>query len=389
MNPSIDFTRCLGTAIAFGLLATARAQEPPHGAPPEKMQVERTDGRSFEAQFLHFDFAEGVAVFVRRDGGEGRILCSAMKADTVAKIAMKMPPVVGWLDPKKSYLCIRVVAAVSPEAEIEAAEAIRQAAEAAPAEKEKLALFQLYGVVSLLVKADEKKDKATAHKEMVNKSCDKADIATRAWAARYGTSPLTGSDERGRRHLERYLGETASARNGALLGENMARRELMLRLASARIYLGYCEISNRGGYAKELGELRQKILVRSATARELEGPGASLLAWLASRVSVHHHTGNNAKLLKEAFAKMVADSQTHAALRLILPKRPPQDCFAVKAALLALTEPRLTQDQFGDGVAQEALWQALKKGIADYEPRKVIEKKMLPFLEEAVRMGTR
>jgi hypothetical protein len=64
---------------------------------------------------------------------------------------------------------VRVVGALTPQAETAASDAIRQAAETATSMKEKIALFQLFGMVSELLKAERGFNEAVANHEMLTK----------------------------------------------------------------------------------------------------------------------------------------------------------------------------------------------------------------------------
>ena len=379
--------RLRAATLAWALLAPALMAElvvPP----PAGLSIVKKDGTRIHAVYLNFNYTELSAAFALDDAvGTAVVPCSEMDPASLAVVAAKIPPVVGWLDAGKAYVCVRVNGALTPEAETAACDAIWQAALASEVPREKVALFQLFGMVSGLLKADQGVKTAAAGLESNIKGLEKATKEAEAWCRKYGINPLTGAD-RAPAHMEwatrDYKGAVAMSR----VTLRDSRRDLMIRLASFRAYIGYCEISGRPAYVKELGELRQKILTRSAVARELDAPACSLMGKLATEVTNHNHQGNNAKLLKQLFAKMTVESEADRALELIFPAYTFQERAGVKVALLSTVTVKINQSLVGDAYALRYFWYRLKPSIADYDKRQLVLRDIALFLEEAVRMGS-
>ena len=373
--------------LAWGLLAPVLMGEPVV-PPPAPVSIGKKDGTRIKGVYLNFNYIELSAAFALDDGvSTFEVPCSEMDPESLAIIAGKMPPVVGWLDAGKGHVCVRVVGALTPQAETAASEVIRQAAETATSVKEKIGLFQLFGMVSELLKAERGFNEAVANHEMLTKLLEEKTKAAEAWCRKYGTNPLTGED-RSKAYMEWAIGDlTKSVAAGpvTILGK---KKDLMIRLASFRAYIGYCEISGRPVYAKELGELAQKILTRSAAAREVEGPGCALMGMIVPRVVDHSHRGNNAKLLKQMFAKMTLTSNPDKALELLLLKSTLVERDAVKTTLLNTVSRKVNQATVGDADAQRYFWYEIKPAFPDFDQRQVVLRNISFFLEEAVRMGS-
>lgn len=374
-------------ALAWALLAPALKADPVV-PPPAQVSIGKKDGTRIKGVYLNFNYIELSAAFALEDGvSTVTVPCAEMDAPSLALVAAKIPPVVGWLDAGKGHVCVRVVGALTPQAETAASDAIWQAAETSTSVKEKIALFQLFGMVSELLKAEEGFNHAVAEHEHLVKSLDEKRKEAEKWCRKYGINPLTGED-RSKAYMEWAIGDlvkSVAAGPFTILGK---KKDLMIRLASFRAYIGYCEISGRPAYAKELGELAQKILARSAAAREVEGPGCALMGTIVPRVVDHSHRGNNAKLLKQLFTKMTLTSNPDKALELLLPSSTLVERDAVKTTLLNTVSRKINQATVGNADAQRYFWYEIKPAFPDFDRRQGVLKNISFFLEEAVRMGS-
>jgi hypothetical protein len=374
-------------ALAWVLLAPVLKADP-IVPPPAQVSIGKKDGTRIQGVYLNFNYTELSAAFALDDGVSTVVVpCSEMDPASLAILAAKIPPVVGWLDAGKGHVCVRVVGALTPQAETAASDVIWQAAETATSVKEKIALFQLFGMVSELLKAERGFNEAVANHEMLTKLLEEKTKAAEAWCRKYGINPLTGED-RSKGYMEWAIGDlTKSVTAGpfTILGK---KKDLMIRLASFRAYIGYCEISGRPAYAKELGELAQKVLTRSAAAREVEGPGCALMGTIVPRVVDHSHRGNNAKLLKQMFAKMTLASNPDKALELLLPNTTWVERDAVKTTLLNTSSRKINQATVGNADAQRYFWYEIKPAFPDFDRRQGVLRNISFFLEEAVRMGS-
>lgn len=355
---------------------------------PDKMKIGKKEGEALEGVYLNFNFAEFSAAFGMTDGvSTSTVPCEEMDAASLAAIATKIPPVAGWLDAGRAHVCMRVVGAATPEAESDAAEAIREEAEKAEAMKEKIALLQVFGIVSQLLKAEKAAHDAETKLESDLEQLGLAIKAAEEWGKKYGVNPLTGED-RSKAHMEWATGSLkASVAHGREYRLPETKRDLMIRMASCRAYIGYTEISGRKEYGKILGELMQKVLARSAIAREWEPPGRCLLGILAPKVAEHSHRGNNAKLLGQLFGKMTQQSTPDKALDLLIPHSDIVERDAIKTALIDTVTRKINQASVGEGDAQRHFWYAIKPAITDFERRQRVLKNVSLFLEESVRMS--
>lgn len=380
-------TATLLLTLGWVLLAPTSMADPVV-PPPVQVSIGKKDGTRIKGVYLNFNYAELSAAFALDDGvSTVMVPCSELDPASLAIIAAKIPPVVGWLDADKVHVCVRVIGALTPQAETTASDAIWQAAEAASSVKEKIAWFQLFGMISELLKAEQGFNNAAAEHENRVKTLDEKRKAAEDWCRKYGTNPLTGED-RSKAYMEWAIGDlirSVAAGPFTILGK---KKDLMIRLASFRAYIGYCEISGRPAYAKELGELLQKILTRSATAREVEGPGCALMGAIVPRVVDHNHRGNNAKLLKQMFAKMTLTSNPDKALELLIPNSTIVERDAVKTALLHTVSRKINQATVGDADAQRYFWYEIKPAFPDFDRRQGVLRNISFFLEEAVRMGS-
>jgi hypothetical protein len=373
--------------LAWALLAPVLKADPVV-PPPAQVSIGKKDGTRIKGVYLNFNYAELSAAFALDDGVSTVVVpCSELDPASLAIIAAKIPPVVGWLDADKVHVCVRVIGALTPQAETAASDAIWQAGETASSVKEKIAWFQLFGMISELLKAEQGFNNAVAEHENLVKTLDEKRKVAEDWCRKYGTNPLTGED-RSKAYMEWAIGDlikSVAAGPLTILGK---KKDLMIRLASFRAYIGYCEISGRAAYAKELGELLQKILTRSATAREVEAPGCALMGMIVPRVVDHSHSGNNAKLLKQVFGKMTLTSNPDKALELLIPNSTVVERDAVKTALLNTVSRKITQATVGNADAQRYFWYEIKPAIADFDRRQGVLRNISFFLEEAVRMGS-
>ena len=374
-------------ALAWALLAPVLKADPVV-PPPAKVSMGKKDGTRIEGVYLNFNYIELSAAFALDDGvSTVVVLCGEMDPASLAIIAAKIPPVVGWLDADKAHVCVRVVGALTPQAETAASDAIWQAAETAGSVKEKIAWFQLFGMVSELLKAEQGFNEAVTNHKMLTKLLEEKTKVAEAWCRKYGTNPLTGED-RSKAYMEWAVGELTRSVAAGPAGIQGKKGRLMIRLASFRAYMGYCEISGRPAYAKELGELLQKVLNRSAAAREVEGPGCALMGTIVPRVVDHSHRGNNAKLLKQMFAKMTSTSNPDKALEVLMPSLTWQERDAVKTTLLNTVSRKINQARVGDADAQRYFWYEIKPAFPDFDRRQGVLRNISFFLEEAVRMGS-
>lgn len=352
------------------------------------MQIEKTDGSVVNLPYLRFDIAGGVAIFAAEDGGELEVAAAEMSLVSLEKIAARVPPVAGWLPPDKVQLCVTAVGSSDQKHEEEAAEAIFNAAKAAPSLKERLALLQLRGIVHGVLKADH--DRAAMEGEVAG-ARERAALTHKQdlhYADRHAVNPLTGRDQK-TGHMEWSKQKTDPILLSCIEREQGSKRELMLRLASCHLFARYCEISGRDAYAKELDQLRAKVIARSPVTRESEAVGLALLAWMSSRVCVHHHSGGNAALLARIFEKIQPPYQVENAFKVIFFDRPPEEPFKAKAVIATLTAQKLAQSDIGDGVIEMRLRNGLRETTPDLEARKKVIRQLMPFVEEAIRMGSR
>lgn len=376
-----------GTAALLGvavLSPLARSQD----ADPVKMQVEKSDGGIVNLPYLRFNIADGVAVFASDDGGELEVSAAELTLGSLERITSRMPPVAAWLVPDKASLCVAAVGASDPQHEEEAAQSILDAAKFATALKERIALLQLHGIVHGLLKADHDRVKMEAEVAGSRQRMAVEHKQDLHYADRHAVNPLTGRDQK-TPHMEWSTQKTEPVLLACIEREQASKRELMLRLASCHIFARYCEISGREAYAKELDQLRAKVANRSPVTRDSEAAGLALLAWMSSRVCVHHHSGNNAALLKKIFEKIQPEYQVENAIKIILFDLPPDQPFKAKAALAALTGQKLLQSEIGDGLIELRLRNGLREAIPDLPARKKSIQQLMPFVEEAIRMGSR
>ncbi|QJE96559.1 hypothetical protein [Luteolibacter luteus] len=373
-------------ALAIGGFACSPASGQDEARVP--MQVEKSDGSVVMLPYLRFDIADGVAVFASDDGGEQKVAAAEMTIASLERIAVKMPPVAGWLAPDKAYLCVRAVGAVDQQHEEEAAAAILGAANTAPALKERIALLQLHAIVNGVLKADHDRVRMEAEVKSTREAMGREHQKDLHYANRHAVNPLTGRDQK-TPHMEWSKAKTEPQLQICIEREQSSKRELMLRLASCHIFARYCEISGRETYAKELDQLRAKVISRSPVTRDSEAAGLALLAWMSSRVCVHHHTGNNAALLAKIFEKIQPEYQVENAFKIILFDRPPEEPFKAKAVVAALSAQKLVQGDIGDGVIEMRLRNGLRETTPDLEPRRKVIRQLMPFIEEAIRMGSR
>lgn len=395
MKTLLDLARlslCLGKAMTLIVLSPLHHAHGQDEA-PDKLRIEKLDGSRIHLPYLSFDVADGVAVFAAENGTELEVPAGDIAIESLAEISARIPPVAGWLPLDKVYLCVPPIGALDRQHEEEAAQAIFAAAKAATSVKERIALLQLHGVVQPLLKTDHQRQ------DLEDPSLATSVPRLREWAHgayqgelwyanRHAINPLTGRDQKtpimevATKDLERRL-------KNFIRMEQDSKRELMLRLAACNLFARYCEISGRGAYAKELDELRAKITARKPLTRDSEAFGLAMLSWMTSRVAVHHHSGNNAALLKGIFAKMHTEAKVDQAIPIIFYDRPPGEIFKLKAFLVALTAEEIQQSHIGDQILDRRLREGMGAIIPDPGKRDTAIRQIKPFILEAIRMGSR
>lgn len=360
---------------------------------PEKMEVRKKDGSVIQLPYLSFDVAHGVAVFAAENGSELEVPAGDMAIESLAEITVRIPPVAGWLPPEKVYLCIPPVGALDRQHEEQAAQAIFDAAQASSSIKERIALLQLHDLIGGLLKADHKRQdlEDPSQRTSLPAMREQAHGAYRgelSYANRHAINPLTGRDQK-TPIMERAAADLKRRLKSCDDSEQNSKRVLMLRLAACNFFARYCEISGRPAYAKELDELRAKVTARKAETREMESLGLAMLAWMASRVALHHHGGNNAALLQAVFAKMHSEVKVDQAIPIIFYDRPREEIFKLRACLVGLTAEKIQQSHIGDLILERRMREGMGKVIPDIYSRDVAIDQIEPFLLEAIRMGSR
>lgn len=387
-------TSCILCSLAYWLALIAcvlglRAQ----AADPAKTTFRKTDGTVIDLPYLSFDIARVVVRFDAKDGGETEVPAAELTMESLAEIASLIPPVAGWLAPDKAHVCVRAGGALDQRHEEEAAQWIFDAAKAAPTLKERIALFQLHSIVHRLLKADHERIKMedvtdNTSVPAMRKLAQAVYEGELAYANRHAINPLTGKDQK-TPLVEQAERSRKFRLDDCTRREERSKRELMLCLASCNVFARYCEISGRAAYAKELDELRAKIRARKSLTHESEPIGLAMVAWITSRVALHHHSGNNAALLKGIFDKMQKETKMDQAMPQIFYDRPLQDIYKLRELLVTLTGERLQQSDVGDRMLERRLRKGLREVIPDEVGVDRAMEQITPFLQEAIRMGCR
>lgn len=374
--------------LVYGWCVACVAQESYKSA----IAVETIDGKKFDAAVIDYDAAAGVIRYMREPATTVEsISCKKLTNAAMGRSAMKMTVIAQWLPENASKLVLKISYAQSLDEQNKCLNEIYLAGTKSTVSKEKLSYLQLYGIAFQLLDAEKSLNAAIAAQVKAEKQANREMQDAIEWVRRNRYSPLTGED-RGPRHMEfakRRVAEIVAKPRADML---RAKSRFMMRLASTQAYAIHCGHLNLQSLSDVVMGLRAIVLKRSIVGQELRQAGDAILGWLITRCLLHHYQGDDETIFVRSFGKMFVDAQVDQAFEMLFfdfsDARRAVASSALKGALVALSEGRVERGQIVSGAAQASLLKILSRQSPELKEATQVVDRIMPFLEEAVRMSS-